>query len=522
GEADHSLRGPPRQRRAGEALAALRGEVATLRHLDAAIDLLGWDEETMLPVGAREERGEQLATIEALRHRNLVSPWLGDWLGEAVAGVEPGSSDEVELQILARRRDHALLVPEGLVRAWAEARSRSLAAWEQARVDGRYATWAPAFGTLLDRTRERAQALAQRSSDRTPGAAYDALLDEHDLGMTRATVGPVLRRLRDELLPLIDAVSSDAAPARWRTGHTWADPAQDAFCRELCASLGFDFDRGRLDRSTHPFTLMAGERDVRMTVKVDERDPFVAIFGALHEVGHGLYDQGLAVAHHQRLIGTAPGMAVHESQARLVENLVGRSRGFWQWQLPKLRERFPDALRGVSLDVFLAEINRVQRGSRRVTADEVTYNLHVVVRYELEELLIAGHLGPADLPAAWNQAMVPLAGKPPASDLEGCLQDVHWAVGSFGYFPSYTVGNLYAAQLFEAWQRDHADGLDAIAAGHPEVLTGWLADRVWRHGHRWTEDELIRRATGSGLDSGPFVRYVREKYGARPASDLRT
>ncbi|MEQ1506682.1 MAG: carboxypeptidase M32, partial [Myxococcota bacterium] len=252
--------------------------------------------------------------------------------------------------------------------------------------------------------------------------------------------------------------------------------------------------------------------DVRMTIRVDEQDPFGAIFGLLHEVGHALYDQGLAERHLQRLIGTAPGMAIHESQARLWENQIGRSRAFWTWQLPALRARFPEALAGVDLDAFLGEIRRVRRGPVRVTADEVTYNLHIVVRYELEELLIGGQLAPADLAAAWNQAMVPLCGAPPATDRVGVLQDAHWAVGSFGYFPSYTVGNLYAAQLFEAWQRVHPDGMAALAAGDPAVLRDWLREVVYRVGHLKSEDELVRSATGSGLDPAPFLRYVRARY----------
>lgn len=503
------LRGPARQRRGADAMAALRAEIASIRHLDAAVDLLGWDEETVLPPGARAERGEQLATLEALRHRALISPWLGEWLAEARAAGDLDQTDAVELAILARRRDHAIAVPDGLVRAFAEARSRSLGAWEAARVERRYAAWLPAFTELLGRVRERAQALGRSIPGHHP---YDALLDEHDQGLSRATVGPVLRRLRDELVPLVDRLAGDAPMASWRRG-SWPDADQDRFCRELAAGVGFDFDRGRLDRSTHPFTLAAGARDVRMTVRVDERDPLPAIFGLLHEVGHGLYDQGLAEHHQQRLVGTAPGMAIHEAQARLWENLVGRSEALWRWQLPKLRERFPSALRGVDLEAFLAEITRVRRSFVRVEADEVTYNLHIVVRYELEELLVDGHLKAEDLPAAWNQAMVPLAGGPPPDDTVGVLQDVHWAVGSFGYFPSYTLGNLYGAQLFEAWQRARPDGLDAIAAGDASVLRGWLSDQVYRRGHLLAEDELVRAVTGSGLDAGPFVRAIRARYG---------
>jgi carboxypeptidase Taq len=505
GDGSTHLRGPARVRRGEEALAALRREIAGLRHLDGAIELLGWDEETMLPARARAERGEQLATLESARHLRLASPWLGDWLAEARAAASPGSDEALELAILARRRDHALLVPDDLVRAHAAARSRSLAAWEAARGERSARTWLPPFTELVQLARERAAALARG------GHPYDALLDEHDEGLDRARIGPVLRQLRDELVPLAAAAASDAPRAEWLAGR-WDDPAQEAYCRELATALGFDFARGRLDRSTHPFTLAAGENDVRMTMRVDASDPFGAIFGLLHEAGHALYDQGLAAEHGQRLIGTAPGVAIHESQSRLWENQIGRSRAFWEWQLPALRRAFPRELDGVDLDAFLAEVNRVRQGLVRVKADEVTYNLHIVVRYEIEERIVGGDLDPADLPAAWNEAMVALAGYAPSDDLDGVLQDIHWAIGSFGYFPSYTLGNLYAAQLFEAWQRDCPGGLDAIARGEPAAFSGWLRDKVYRVGHRLREDDIVRAATGSGLDAGAFVRYARARY----------
>jgi carboxypeptidase Taq len=507
GEGSTHLHGPPRVRRGEDALAALRREIAGLRHLDAAIELLGWDEETMLPPRARAERGEQLATLESTRHLRLASPWLGDWLAEARTSAAQGSDEAIELGILARRREHALLVPDDLVRAHAAARSRSLAAWEEARAARSYALWQPAFAELLGLARERAQALARG------GHPYDALLDEHDEGLDRARIGPVLTELRAALLPLVAEVASDAPPAAWLTGQPWADSGQEAFCRQAAAGIGFDFRAGRLDRSTHPFTLAAGEHDIRMTMRVDVEDPFGAIFGLLHETGHALYDQGLAAEHQQRLIGTAPGVAIHESQSRLWENQIGRSRAFWQWQLPALRALFPVELAAVELDEFVAEVNRVRRGLVRVKADEVTYNLHIVVRYELEAQLVGGELAPADLAAAWNDAMVPLAGRAPADDLEGVLQDIHWAIGAFGYFPSYTLGNLYAAQLFEAWQRACPDGMAAIAQGDTSPLRGWLREHVYAAGHRLREDEIVRRAAGSGLDAGAFVRYARARYG---------
>jgi carboxypeptidase Taq len=506
GELPETLRGPVQVQRGRTSELALRDELHKLAHLDAAIDLLGWDEETGLPPAARGDRGEQLATLERLRHVLLASPWLGDLLSERRASVAPDSEDAVELDLLLRRRTHALAVPESLVQAFAEARSASLAAWEEAREHRDFQRWAQPLERLMQLTRDRGLALAGG------GDGYDALLDQFDPGMTRAKVTPLLTSLRDALAPVVAAAASDAPVPAWRLRPQWPDAAQDAFCRQIIGAMGFDWDRGRLDRSTHPFTLCAGPNDVRMTIRVDERDPFPALFGAMHEAGHALYDQGFLPRHRGTLLAGAPGMAIHESQARLWENRVGRGGPFWTFFSRVLRERFPDATRGLTTEAWLAELNRVRRSLVRVGADEATYDLHILLRYRLELALFDGALAVRDLPAAWNEGMQELLGLLPPDDLAGCLQDVHWAIGSVGYFPSYTLGNLYAAQLYDAFLRDTHDAEARIAEGDLSGLLRWLRERVHHVGHLHAGDEIVTRATGEAPSIRPFVRYLQTKY----------
>jgi carboxypeptidase Taq len=506
GEMPESLRGPVQVQRGRATEESLRDEVHKLLHLDGAIDLLGWDEETVLPSGARRDRGEQLATLERLRHGLLASPWLGDLLAERRAVALPDSEEAAELDLLVRRRAQALCVPESLVQAFAEARSASLAAWEDARAHRDLRRWLGPLDHLLRLVRDRGTALANG------GDGYDALLDQFDPGLTRARVTPLLTSLRDALQPIVAAAATDAPLPDWRTRPLWPDAAQDTFCRQIITAMGFDWTRGRLDRSTHPFTLAAGPNDIRMTFRVDPRDPFQALFGAMHEAGHALYDQGFQARHQHSLLGSAPGMAIHESQARLWENRVGRGAPFWTYFSRVLRDHFPEAARVVTPPAWLAELSQVRRSPVRVGADEATYDLHILLRYRLELALFDGSLAVRDLAAAWNEGMQELLGLLPANDLEGCLQDVHWAIGSFGYFPSYTLGNLYAAQLYDAFLRDTPLAEAQLAQGDLAPLLTWLRAKVHAHGHRFTGEQLVTRATGSAPTIAPFVAYLLTKY----------
>ena len=502
-EAPTELRIPSRPIARSEALAqSLRAQISELRHLEQTIALLDWDEETMLPSAGRAERGAQLATLEGIRHAMLVSDRLGDLVEEVAAQSEGDARLGRELALLRRLRRHALALPEDLVRQLANTKSQSLGAWEEARKKDEYELFAPAFDRLVVLARERAQALAGT------GEPYDALLDEHEPGMTRSRLDPVLDEVRNALVPLVR--EANAGPDRLPGGHRFIEAGQWELCQQLLAAIGFEFERGRLDRSTHPFSLLAGSNDVRLTIRVDETDLSTAVLATLHEGGHGLYDQGFDPQDRDTLLAEAPSMGLQESQSRLWENHVGRSRAFWDYALPSLQRLFPDAVRGLDAETFYRSVNTVRPGLIRVAADEVSYHLHIVLRYQLEVALISGSLGVRDLPAVWNERSASLIGATPASDREGVLQDVHWSLGMFGYFPSYTLGSLYAAQLAETYAREHQLE-DEIGRGKFGGLLAWLRTNIHRAGQRFPAEELIEKATGKGLDTAAFFRHLEAK-----------
>jgi carboxypeptidase Taq len=502
-EAPTELRIPKRPvARSAAVEQSLRAQIAELRHLDQTIALLDWDEETMLPPAARAERGEQLATLEGIRHGLLVSDRLGDLVEEVAAQSKGNDRLGREIELIRRLRRQALALPEALVRQFANAKSQSLGAWEEARAKDHYEIFAPAFDRLLALLVERAQALAEG------GEPYDALLDEHEPGMSRSRLDPVLDEVRNALTPLVR--QANASDVRLPDGHRFTQAAQWNLCRQLLATMGFAFERGRLDCSTHPFSLLAGTNDVRLTIRVDESDLTSAVLAALHEGGHGLYDQGYDSADRDTLFAEAPSMGLQESQSRLWENHVGRSRAFWDYAFPSLQRLFPDSIKGLDAETFYRGVNLVRPGLIRVAADEVSYHLHIVLRYELEVALISGALGVRDLPSAWNERSASLIGARPTSDREGVLQDVHWSLGMFGYFPTYTLGSLYAAQLAETYASEHPLE-DEIRRGEFGSLLTWLRTHVHRVGQRLSGEDIIAKATGKGLDTAAFFRHLEAK-----------
>jgi carboxypeptidase Taq len=334
------------------------------------------------------------------------------------------------------------------------------------------------------------------------------LLDEHEPGMSRSRLDPLLEEVRNALVPLVREAGASAASAL--EGRHFPEAEQWALCRKLLGDMGFDFQRGRLDRSTHPFSLLAGLNDVRLTIRVDEGNLFEAVLAALHEGGHGLYDQGFDPGDRDTLLAEAPSMGLQESQARLWENHVGRSRAFWEYILPSLGKLFREACSGLDPEAFYRSVNRVRPGVNRVVADEISYHLHIVMRYELEIALISGSLGVRELPAIWNERSASLIGAKPTFDREGLLQDVHWSHGMFGYFPTYTLGSLYAAQLAEAYAREHPLE-EEIRRGAFGGLLGWLRSNVHRAGQRFSAEDIVDRATGKGLDAAAFFRHIEAK-----------
>jgi carboxypeptidase Taq len=492
-------RTPPRSDGAEQ---SLRKRISELLHLDQTIGLLGWDEETRMPVMARTQRGEQLATLEGIRHNLLTADDLGDLVEEVAAQREGDDRWCRELVLLRRLRRLSLALPEELVRELAKAKSRSFGAWEDAREQSDFRIFAPAFERVLELVRERARTLA-RGAD-----PYDALLEDYEPGMSRSRLDPVLADLRRLLVPCVERWSEATAEDAQRLGgRKFDEHRQWELCRRILNDIGFDFSRGRLDESTHPFTVQAGTHDVRLTIRVKEADLTRGVLTTLHEGGHGLFDQGFQTADRDSLLSESPSMGLHESQSRLWENHIGRSRVFWDRWFPVIESLFPDAVSELTASDFHRSVNAVRRGVSRVAADEVSYHLHILLRYELELALISGDLTVADLPDAWNERSRSLLGVVPANDRDGVLQDSHWSVGMFGYFPSYTIGSLYAAQLTEAFQRSRGHSGE-LEDRDSQPLLNWLRKEVHQRGHRLSAEDTIRCATGSGLDPTAFLMHI--------------
>jgi carboxypeptidase Taq len=476
-----------------------------LRDLAGVVGLASWDQETYLPKKAEGGRGAQLATLQALMHERLVDPEVAEWL----AAADAKTPDEVRLvQLFTRERERAVKLPAPLVKAFAEAQSRALSAWHEARAEKDFEVFQPHVQRLIELRREMADAWGH------DGERYDALLESYEPGMRVKRLSPVLAGLRSKLVPLVQAIDSKPPPRRLFDGKTFDTEAQWKFTMHLLEQMGFDLEAGRQDRSTHPFTGGTGLFDVRLTTRLFPHLPLSSVFSTIHEGGHGLYEQGFDPAHERTLFAQAPSMGLHESQSRLWENVVGRSEAFWSHFFPRYQALFATQLAGVTLPEFLREVNRVERSFIRVEADEVTYNLHIVLRYELELELIRGGFQAKDLEAAWNEKTRQLLGLEVTKVTEGVLQDIHWAFGDFGYFPTYTLGNLYAASLWKAMNRDIHGLEESVRTGSLSPIRNWLREKVHREGFRHDAEALVTRVTGSGLTDADFVAYLQVKYGA--------
>lgn len=483
----------------------LKERMQELRDLASLVELAQWDQDTYMPKKGAEGRGAALGTLKSLYHQRLVDPYLGEWLDAPDA---QGFDEDAMVRVLRRERSLATKVPERLVRALAEAGAAGLAAWKRARDEQRFGTFAPALEHTVRLRREYADALG------TGDERYDALLDAYEPGMRSARLAPVFSELQAVLVPLVQAIEARPKPVDVFGGKTWADAAQWAFTMELLPAVGFDLDAGRQDRSVHPFSSGQSVGDVRLTTRVSLDTPLPAIFGTLHEAGHGLFEQGFAPKDFRTPLAQSPSLGLHESQSRLWENLVGRSLPFWKHHLPRLRRHFPSELDGVDVETFWKAVNRVERTFIRVEADEVTYNLHVILRFQIERALLRGELDVKDVDAAWNEKTRTLLGLTVQRAADGALQDVHWAWGDFGYFPTYTLGNLYGASLFAAAQRALPNLWVDVERGDCSALLRWLRATVHHAGYRWSTEALIEKVTGRGLVVDDFAAYVRQKYGA--------
>ncbi len=478
--------------------------------LNSSAGVLSWDQETYLPTGGVAWRAEQLAYLHGHSHRLATAPEIGDWLAEAESG--PDADDAVDparatnVRGWRRAYDRAVKLPPTLVEALSRATSLGQHEWAEARKASDFARFRPHLENLLTLTREKADAWGWTT------CRYDALLDEYEPGARSAELAALFADLGPKVSALIEPAVARASrvPADVLAGH-YPVAAQEAFNREVAAAVGFDFTRGRLDTTTHPFCTGLGPGDTRLTTRYDETDFTSSLYGVLHEAGHGLYDQGLNGSEWGHPAGEAVSLGIHESQSRLWENHVGGSVAFWEKWLPRAAHYFPH-LAPLRPDDVAAAASRVQPSFIRVEADEVTYDLHIILRFEIERALIEGDLAVADVPAAWNEKFRALLGREVPDDARGCLQDVHWSFGLFGYFATYTLGNLNAAQLMHR-ARQVAPGLEAaLAAGDYAPLLGWLREHIHAPGQRHLPQDLMRAATGEPTQGTYFLDHLQRKF----------
>jgi len=488
-------------------LKTLLGEVADLRAVSA---LLGWDQQTYMPPGGAEDRGNHLATIDQLAHVKFTSDEVGKLLDELepwAAMLAPDSDDARLIKVTRREYDKNTKVPAEMVAEFAQITTSAYSVWQEAKAENNFAKFQPYLEKVVDWRRRYAALFAPYDH------VYDPLLDDFEPGMKTAEVKAIFEVLRPQQVALIQAISKRPQVDDAFLHQPFDEKKQWDFGVEVITKFGYDWNRGRQDKTVHPFTSNFGINDVRITTRFIPDYFSSGLFSTTHETGHALYEQGIDQALGRTPLAAGASMALHESQSRMWENLVGRSRPFWEGFYPRLQEYFPAQLGNVSLDTFYKGINRVEPSLIRIEADEATYNLHIMLRLETEISLMEGRLEVKDLPEVWNTRMQEYLGLTPPDDAHGVLQDVHWSSGLMGYFSTYALGNLVSAQLWERINADIPDLTGQIRRGEFSALLGWLREKVHRHGAKLEPQELVQRVTGSKIDPAPYVRYLKSKYG---------
>lgn len=501
-----------------EAYDTLMSHIREVETIGQIQGLLGWDQEVMMPPKAGPLRAEQLAWLSKTSHSLMTDPAMGSALSAAEA---EGPQDEVaagNLRLMRDAYDKATKKPAEFVERFARHKSRALVSWTEAREKNDFSIFRDDLAEMIELSRELAGYLGYEENP------YDALLDIYESGLTVAKVDPLFAGLREALVPLIAAVGTcDSPDMSWVEDNQWPEDSQAMLSQSVAEALGFDFKAGRRDKSTHPFCGGANPDDVRWTTRYDLKDPFGSLYGSMHETGHGLYEQGRPRDLDFQPAGHADGLGVHESQSRLWENQVGRSLAFSEWALPLWKEYFPEQTSKISSEDLWRSVNLVEPSLIRVEADEATYNLHIMIRYEIEKQLINGNLEVDDLPDAWDDMYEQFLGIRAPNRSLGVLQDIHWSMGAFGYFPTYTLGNLYSAQLLAAARNDleNEESLeDMWRRGEFNPLLEWMRTNVHSRGSIISPSELIEESTGLPPSPEPFIIYLRSKierlYGVSP------
>jgi carboxypeptidase Taq len=489
-------------------LQDLKTHLGEIHDLNMASSILEWDQETQMPSGGATGRAAQLATLAKFAHELFVSSSTEKWLSGLEKEPFEYDSDEAALLRLTRREfDRSSKLPSEFVAEQSKNKAISLSVWREARTKNDFAQFAPHLEQMYDMARRKADYLGFEEHP------YDALLGDYEPGLTASVVETTFADLRDQTVPLVKAIAAKGPVTDYSILTRDCDEqVQETFGLEVAQAFGYELSRGRLDRAAHPFETAFSRDDVRITTRYDRKYMPMALFGTLHETGHALYEQGTAPELARTRLAQGTSLGVHESQSRMWENLVGRSRAFWTHWYPRFLQHFPQ-FNDVPLEEFYKAINRVQPSLIRVEADEITYNLHVMLRFELEKAMLEGSLKVADLPEAWNAKMQSYLGITPPDDARGVMQDIHWSMGLIGYFPTYTLGNILSVQLLEAAKKQIGDTDAMFAKGEYAPLLGWMREHIHRHGKKFKPDELIQRATGSSITAKPYVAYLKRKFG---------
>jgi len=503
--------GNRRGRSAEQKLADLKRRLLEISDIGAAGSVLSWDQATYMPKGGAAARARQGALLSRLAHERAIDPALGrliDALVPHADSLPPDSDDAALIRVARRDFEKAIKVPASWVERFNEHASASYDAWTQARPADDFSAMRPFLERTLEFSREYSGFFAPYKH------VADPLIDSSDQGMAAAAVSKLFTALRRELVPIVRAIAEQPVADDRCLRGSFAEAEQLAFSLDVAGRLGYDLQRGRLDKTVHPFATRFGSGDVRITTRVRADDLGDALFSTVHEAGHAMYEQGVSASLDGTPLGYGASAGVHESQSRLWENVVGRGRPFWEHFYPALRHRFPGQFDSVPLDTFYRAINKVERSLIRTDADEVTYNLHVMMRFDLELDMLDGELRIKDLPEVWRARIKADLGIEPPDDRDGCLQDVHWYYGPIGGgFQGYTIGNILSAQFYAAALTAHPDIPRQIASGAFGTLHGWLIDNIYRHGRKFTPDALIARATGEPMTMRPYLDYLRGKYG---------
>ena len=488
----------------------LKNRLAEVDDVENAAALLEWDQLVMMPPGGAEGRADQTATLQKIAHEKLVAPEVGRLLDSLSRELRdrPAEDDDASLvRVAARRYERKRKIPAELVAEMYQATALGLQIWAEARAKNDFPHFLPALERIVDIKQRVAACFPETESP------YDALLDDYEPGMLTHQVAAMFEELKGTLLPLVKAITARPPVDDSALRRDYPEARQLEFSLNIVRQFGYDFNRGRQDLAVHPFCTSFSTGDVRITTRVLRNYLPTCLMGSMHECGHALYDQGYPDRFRRSPLAYGASLGIHESQSRLWENLVGRSRGFWEFFYPLLQAAFPENLDAVDVDVFYRAINRVHPSYIRVEADEVTYNLHTLLRYEMEVALIEGRLAPKDAPEAWNAKYKTYFGQDVPEDRLGVLQDTHWGGGLIGYFPTYTIGNLVAAQFFAKAMADEPGLRDDFKQGEFGRLLGWLRQNVHAHGRKYLPADLVERVTGQPLSAKPYLAYLKQKFG---------